>query len=616
MNNQHNKVNIIFAGGSIPPMMAAALCIQNGLETYVYLERGRIFQGISNTENFHNIGFNTDRTTSVDDRLSADSAIKCIKELKEKGVEFFNFYTGESRGLKCAALAANAELTPDQFHVYLLEDGIDSYKKFSSHYGGDCRYKALKLFLLEITKREWFSEQLAQLIYSKLLCRLKPDGFAGKHCRRIADAYVGKFFSRNVSFVEEKFNKIMSSAENDCTDSFYQPNYLYPFPLSCLNNFTYYIQDSSKIDSIVKNTHSEKLYAYFNAGSENHITAAFSEMKISSLVKSLDSSQLNQYLSLIFGDYNNEVKKIFTRKQCSGKAVPERKLVYVNARLNTSFIHPATSPLFGMSDFSYDCARLDYDNLDEKYKSIFLFPSREDWEIFYNPLKKYILDIENSETERITACRKLFAIYANYIFISKLIYSILGDDYDIIIKNHPRTDVGRSEEWVDDRNLGVKNGGLVIDEALAGFHKSDSMGKYINLVSAAPSTENFEFLGVDVSFGGQPTSTYTGLSDDAQIRFIITESTTAISGKGDSHFDYSSVSARYDEGKMKWTDNSGTEHKTLFLNTINTLKYCRISAEKYGDSRASAFYRKLFSDCLDKNYPGAKDIDDQGFIIN
>ena len=54
--NQKKIFNIIFAGGSVPPMIGALSALENGQETHAYIERGRLYNGIEKLDNFYNIG--------------------------------------------------------------------------------------------------------------------------------------------------------------------------------------------------------------------------------------------------------------------------------------------------------------------------------------------------------------------------------------------------------------------------------------------------------------------------------------------------------------------------------------------------------------------------------
>ena len=58
-----------------------------------------------------------------------------VKELNAlEGDAFFNIYVQDGTALKGAAVAANAGLSLEQFHIYMCEDGTGAYNALSKNY--------------------------------------------------------------------------------------------------------------------------------------------------------------------------------------------------------------------------------------------------------------------------------------------------------------------------------------------------------------------------------------------------------------------------------------------------------------------------------------------------
>ena len=245
-----------------------------------------------------------------------------------------------------------------------------------------------------------------------------------------------------------------------------------------------------------------------------------------------------------------------------------------------------------------------------------MFEKEEDWEILAGAFD--MLDSCSQAPQNVTrqAKAKVFNMYADYIFTAKLVYKLYGDRYDIIVKNHPRTDIGTSSEWANYKiyynGESCVDYGAALDKALMDFHKKDSVGRYIGLVNGSISTECFEYIDAQVSFAGQPSSVYNGLSDSADIPFIIVDTDMDITGGDSAHVAYSAVSGRYISGKMKFKDADGKVKDTVFYNTGNTLKACSRAAD---DESLAGFYDSLYANWLERKYPQAKDIDSQGFAV-
>ena len=622
-NTASKKIyNIIFAGGSVPPMIGALVTIENGYETYAYIERGRLYNGIEKLDNFYNIGFDTDKTKSIDKEPPFELTAQKIKELKEKTPDcYFNLYTNESRALRCAAVAANAGLAKEDFHIYMMEDGIDTYKKLDFLYGGITAYQPVRNLLLKLTKREWFSIEIAKKVAAVVAKIPSPLKNILKY---FFDKKAYSMFRRDVKTAANLFDSIMAKNNHRFNDPLFLPDYHWPFPLSCIENFTYILQSKAKVDSIIGITQNSWLMSSFGVkGADcqvqyntNVVSAA-----IPSMVEALSAEQRAKYETLVFDRFAKDLENSIGRKERADKTAPDKKLVYISSRLDTMFIHPATDKVYGTGGVS-SSAQIPsvYTELDEKYKTAFIFPTEEDYNLLRGEMTQML---ENTPAPRDmveNAMVKIFNIYTDYVFTAKLIYMLYGDRYDIIVKNHPMTDIGNSADWREyyrpeyDGEKFLDIGGC-LDKALQNFHSSDSVGRYVGFVSGGVSTENFEYLGADISFAGQPSSVYNGLSDNAEIPFMITDADGDITGGGTTQFSYSAVSGRYLAGNMNFTDRDGKKQPTVFLNTGNVLKACAFAAEKAGDTALASQYEKLFAVWMGKTHPSAKDIDPQGFAV-
>ena len=604
--------NIIFAGGSIPPMLGALEAVANGRETFVYIERGRLFNGIDAVDGFTNLGFDTGTTRSIDDEKSFTLVQAKVKELADAD-SFFNFYINESRALKCAAIAANAGLEKRQFHIYMMEDGIDTYKKLDANYGKITGYQPLKKFFYGLTKREWFSDKAASVLAGKLapLCRKDTSWLKRKFDRSAWYSFV-----KEVKAAEKLFDEIMSKTDNRYSDSCVKPDYRRAFPLACLDGFTYLLQSIGKVHSILERTRNPYLLSAFRAegySAKVEYRPDIVSRNIPQKISTLSPQAKQKYLTLMFNAYSRQIHGFFDRTQRAGRPAPDRKLVYVSARFDTMCIRPVTDRKYGIGAMTGLLP--EYENLDSKYKSALLFPAQEDYRLLYDSVQRNIAaDAPPELVARAQA--RVFNYYADYVFTAKLIYTLYGEEYDIVIKNHPRCDIGAWQEWSEIYRMKYENGclevGRALDEALQAFHSQDSTGRYMALVSGGLSTENFEYLDADVSFCGQPSSVYNGLSDDASIPFIICDTDADITGGSGSHVAYSAVSERYSRGLMKYADSAGKILPSVYYNTGNTLKACRTACKKLGDDENSSMYSRLFAQWLESTHPGAKDTDHTG----
>ncbi len=618
-NSNRNFYNVIYAGGNIPPMMASLMSIANGYPTYVFTDRGRSFSGIDSVKNFYNIGYDITKVQSLDEEYPLTATKNKIAEIKANDpLAYFYIYTGESRGLKCAAIAANAGLTKTDFHIYMLEDGIDSYKKFDLYYGSKAFTQCFYDILFAVTKRIWFSSKAAELISGKITDVSKGKNPMTAFLRRKINNAPGKRFEKMQKKVYELFEKIMSNCSNHY-DGLH--DYKYSFPLAVNSNFTYVLQDKTKVDGIVKNTNNKKLWEIFDiSGNGRNSTLNMTYKSIPDMVNALTERQKKDYITLIIGD--NKSLDVLKRQNRADEKAPDKKLIYINSRFHTLFTKPVTDPVYGIGGAGgNDMKDMSYSALPEKYKSTFLFAQEEDYSVFAD---RMALMAKTPGLPAETAARtaaKAFNIYADYIFTIKFIYKLYGGSYDLIIKNHPRCDFGNFKEWggyylVKYGDNKVLDWGEYLNLALVNFHKYDSIGRYVAYIDGSISTECLEYLDSSkVSFRGQPSSVYNGLSDRADIPFIITDSDYPISGGGDSQVAYSAVPGRYNAGKMNFTDEEGNLQTTVYYNTGNILKYCREICIAEKDENLADFYNSLFKKWINKTDSKAVNTDKQGFIV-
>ena len=620
---QDRKIyNIIFAGGNIPPMTAVLMAVKNGYETYVYTDRGRSFAGVELVDGFHNMGFDTEIVQSLDDEKAFNTAVSCIKNIKTKDdTSFFNIYTGESRGFKCAAIAANAGLGKDDFHIFMLEDGIDSYKKFAANYGQDAARQQICDFLVSILKRKWLCGKISDRIYSAVNSVSAGKGVLSNSAKKFLEKLSEKRVVNAQNYVKKTLNKILSATSNRYDNPDFSADYRWPFFLAEHENFTYCLQDEKKVENIVRASGNNALKQIFDTEGNGKNSLINMEYKnLSRRAAELDDRKKEQYLTVMFGGHGKEIYSLFGRKERCGEPAPQKKLVYVSSRLDTMFVKPVTNRVYGLGALSETAVfPTDYSQLPDKYKTIFLF-NEENYGILSEAAAELDKIKDAPEEIIVKAKARVFNLYADYVFTAKLIYLLYGDRYDILVKNHPRTDIGCSFDWNDYYRIPYGDGkvvdyGRILDSALQKFHREDNVGRYIGVINGSLSTECFEYIDAQVSFCGQPSSVYNGLSDNADIPFIIVDSDISVAGEDSAHVSYSAVSGRYNSGKMKYTGEDGNRVDTVFYNTGNVLKACSRAAADRGEKALAEFYDSLFINWLEKKYPQAKDIDNQGFAV-
>ena len=574
-NNKTTCYNIIFALATIPPVLAALDAIGNGYETYAIIERGKTYNGIDSLEYFHNAGFDPSNNQSTGfTEQEFNSMVEKVKELKGEDV-YFNIYVQDGTALIGAAIAANAGLTVDDFHVYMCEDGTGAYVALYNTY------------------------------------------INGKTVSAEADEIYDSFVSAAVN-AKSEFDGIMSSTSNVYNDWRLGYNIGKAYALATLPNFTYCLQDESAVCSLIESSgeNRTKLGAAFGIdGYKYNVEYKLNlrYQKISEAVDSLSAEKRTDYLELMYGKYYQATYEGLTRTERAGEKAPEKKLVFIGARHN-GYPDLASNNSYGVGGL-YDVPST-YASLPSKYKTELLFPTESDYQVFLDVINDPAnYDADTPDAAKKSAKWACFNYYIDYIYTLKLTYALYGEEYDIIMKGHPREVIGEHSEWGGLYKVGYGEGlsycfDALMDGALVAFHKNDSVGKYIGMVPYGTSAENLAYLGVDIAICGLPSSTYNGYDTDVDVLFILAETNDAISS------DASQVKTRYEAGNLTYTDTDGNEKTTVFYNMGNIYKAVASVYAKTGNTAMAEKYEGLFASWLEANREGAKDIDAQGFAVN
>ena len=202
--------NIIFALATIPPVLAALESISSGYETYAIIERGKTYNGIDKLEHFHNAGFDAANNLSTGFTAEEFDAMTAkVKELKGENVYFY-FYVQDGTALMAAAIAANAGLTAEDFHVYMCEDGTGAYNALYNTY-----------------------------IKDKTVSAEKDEPYEALKAK--------------VAAAKAEFDFVMAKNNNKYNEYPLGYDIGKAFALAALPNFTYLIQDEGTVVSIIEN---------------------------------------------------------------------------------------------------------------------------------------------------------------------------------------------------------------------------------------------------------------------------------------------------------------------------------------------------------------------------
>lgn len=582
-NESGKEYNIIFTLATIPPVLAALDCINNGNETYAFIERGKTYNGIDNVTGFNNIGFDKANNASTGfTNANFNTVVGKIKELNVNGNEKFNIYVCDYTVLMGFGLAASAELKKNQYQIVLCEIGGETYKGLDSDY------------------------------------------IAGKTVDSSTDEPYEKFLE-DITSVKSKIATILSKNKHKVN---FEIGYDLAYPAATLSNVKYLIQDEVGIKNQLEKLGSEncktKLLPVFGFGENADIRINFDFGSISERVEKLQPAQKKNYLKLMYGEYFEDTHSTLTRTTLSDNVteVPSEKLVFIGSRANS---YPHLAKYFGYDDVT-DASQVPdtYAELKNMYKTDFLFGKEEDYQLFINELKD-ASNYENNalpEQELLNAIKvDCFNYYIDYLVTLKFTYLKYGKDYDIVLKGHPSEVLGEHESWTQHYDVSVNEQDYrydkLYDNLLSAFHEQDSIGKYIGLIPFGTAAENLAYLGVDISLCGLSSGTYTGYEQSVDIKFVIATVDTAIDSD-------TNISGRYANGTLLDHDKNGKEDITAFFNIGNLYKQLikYYSSEEHGNDIYKAYYEEKFKAWLravnglseDADTTGY-DVDNQGFLI-
>ncbi|MBO5328285.1 MAG: hypothetical protein J6B04_03855 [Clostridia bacterium] len=566
--------NIVFTLATVPPVLAALDSISSGYETYAMIERGKTYNGITKIDNFNNIGFdtNSNKSSGFTEEQFEDTWQK-IKELNVYGNEKFYIYVQDGTALSGLQLAANACLLPNQYEIIVCEDGVGAYVAVRDGY---------------IT-----------------------DKTVAEGVDQVYDTFVDK-----VTKTQAECDKILAKTDNKYNDYGYdiQPT----LALSAIDNFTVWYQDKAQLVNIIKESsngeYETKLLSYVGADGYTQSVDYKASLKfggISTYVDLLYGKDKADYLTLMYGDYYAATYQALTRTQIAdGTAVPAEKLVFIGTRLK-QFPDVASNADYGLGGVSsVSEVPNDYQNLNAKYKSKLLFPTKADYDVFINAINDSANYEGNPSAAQKDAIRvDLFNQYLNYVFVSKLSYALYGAKYDIIMKGHPSEVIEEYEKWsnpyvVED---GAYNYNKLVSNLLVAFHESDSVGKFIGRVPYGTAAENLAYLGADIAIGGLDSSTYTGYDTGVDVEFVMQLTDSDITKNAN-------LNSRYEAGNLTYTDANGESQNTKFLNVGNIYKTVyNLLKDDSSEQTLANIYKQQLEQWLDKN--GATDVNDQGIIV-
>lgn len=568
-----NVYNIIYALATVPPVLSAIDAIGSGHETYAIIERGKTYSGIDKLENFTNSGFDTGSNESSG--LSEEKMNTMTEQVKLLNSSdpnaFFVFYAQDGTALSCAAIAANAGIPSNRFHVYMCEDGTGAY-----------------VALKELVTKEGTTPYNA---YKDIAAE-----------------------------AAEKFNAVMAKTDNKPSDNALFYDIKLAFGLASLPNFTYWLQDRSAVESCFRSLETDRDVLLANFGLESsslepitpdyRINLRF--QKISEGIAKLSKEQREDYLVLMYGDYYLDTYNALTRSERAGEEAPDRKLIYIGAR-HSYYPLFASDEAHGIGGLKEgDSLPSSYAELDDKYKIPLLFPKEEDYLLFLNIVNDASSYAEGTSEEVKSKVKvAAFNLYIDYIYSLKFAFSLYGKEYDLIIKGHPREVLGSSEEWGERYKVtyGEENTycfDSLLDSLLLSFHESDSTGKYIGTVPYGTAAENLAYLGADVSICGLPSSTYSGYDPDVDVLFVMAMTDESIDG------DASQVKDRYLSGNLTFSNGEG-EETCRFYNTGNTYKYAALICKDAENQKGVDLFEGLFEEWMSEQRKGADDIDGCGF---
>ena len=551
--------NIIYTLATIPPVLASLESIKSGYPTYAYIERGKTYNGIDNVDNFYNLGFSTSNNASTGfTEADFDIVLNKIKELNVYGNEKFNIYVQDGTALYGVKLAANANLSVRQFKVVMIEDGTGAYA-------------ALDKMLTDFSS-----------------------------------------FRQKAVDARQDVSDILSSNNNEFAVYY---DISKAFGLATMDNFEFLLQSKEQVETIVAKTNDQTLADIFglNGQSDNDYVLNLRYASISELVAGLSETQKEDYLNLMYGNAYQGTYDALTRTvDVAGQTVPSKKLVFIGTRVKGYPAFVTGTSAFGVGALTENVPT--YANLNDNYKADMIFGSEQDYNVLYNILfddANFDAGLTEEVKNEIRKC--VFNYYINYIATLKFVYAQYGSEYDIIMKGHPRETLDSYTEWAGSYAVSVNGTSYVYDKvmfnSIIAFHNSDSVGKRLGLMPYGTAAENLAYLGIDMSIGGLPSSTYTGYEKNIDVMFVLNLT------DGDITSD-ANLEARYEAGNLIYHDSLGDEKITKYYNVGLIYKTL---AETSTDLEVKAVYTDLYENWI-KTVKGVSDasgytVNDQGFIV-
>ena len=634
------QFNIIFTMASIPPVLAAVLSINSKNETYAIIQRGRTYSGIEKIENFHNMGFNPEINSTA--KFSQEHISLIVAKIKELCAEnpgaYFNIFVQDATPILGVAVAANAGLAADDFHIYMIEDGVMIYKQLAAFFENTDYSHIIPIFLnnriknislakklthllqkqtlynviYSVTKRVYFSNLVASFVHNIF--------FPVKKLPALRYKYIYTRYVNDVAAAKKLFESLMARNDVNISEPCFSFGLIFPFSLAALDNFSLIVQDSASVQRIVSQFKNAEMITAFSDTSDkdiHHTAPKIHYIKIFDAISALSSTDKSKYLSLVFGDSFDEIHSMLTRKFRADMPAPERKLLFFKQMIFVQdyFITLDKTDNLGFNDTEY--IPVPYEKLDKKLRNGVIFSSEADYRI----LSDILSDRSNypddfPDTELVALQRKIFTSYINYIFQLKITYKKFGAAYDFIIKGHPSAPLGHPEEWPKFYyNYNYSDGkefncSFILDKLIRSFHDNDSIGKYIGNILYTISSENLSFLDVPLYICGNPSSTYSGFSEDPNIVFIIHPDDKSISDSI-SLKQFSNLTDMYHSGQLHYSDDSGNIQPAYYFNTGHTFKLAADILHSESDS-AAEYYCHLFNDWMKNHHDGYSSLNNTG----
>ncbi len=571
--------------------MASLECIDNELPTYALIERGKTYSGISDVDNFINIGFDVNSNSSTwFSQTQFTTVVNKIKELNKFGNEKFNIYVCDYSAFFGFGLAANAQLSSSQYTLYLCEDGGGTYSGLLNHYVKDYN---------------------------------------------VTDEVDGPYekMKEDISKMQAAVKEVTSKTDNTVGSLNKYMGYNMAFAVASLDNVVFLMQDSTRVNNYLSNVgdsqHTTKLLSAFGLDGYTELTEYnlnFKFSKIADRVNNLSILKKNNYLKLMYGKYFDDTYNTLTRTTLDDNltVVPNKKLIFISSRVKSYPKYATNSDNFADFGFTYVTAASQipdtYADLDEMYKSDFLFCTEADYLLFIQQLNDTVNYTNGTKPSQdvLDAIRvDCFNYYIDYMFALKFTYLRYGQDYDIILKGHPSEVIGEHQSWTQHYDALGYRYDMLYDNLLLEFHKTDSIGKFIGLVPFGTAAENLAYLGANISLCGLPSSTYTGYDESIDIKFVMSRVDSAIDQN-------TNLNGRYESGTLKDHNEAGEEVTTAYFNVGNLYKQF-IEYYSSGDTENKELkdkYTLLFEAWLRKmnglnqeDSVEGYDVDNQGFLI-